>query len=347
MKNKISNQYKEKYQNVNLSGFYENRYNSLVKCDEPLIVIASVMRSGGNLLNRLLDGHKQLRTYHSELLFGVMSDISSTNEALNISRFPIFQSELDFNNIFNALTENDPFIEQAMQSGWVKVNYDRPLPFCYDRKFHRDIFLKLCEYGVKGNRDILNNFVTGFFNSYLDCQGLYEKKKYTTTYWPEFLIYNKNIEDYFSVYPDGKIISIIRNPLQWAGSAKKRSPNLFNLQYMDELWLESVNMTLSLKDKYKDNIILLNLDDLVLNTTATMNELSSFLGLDFQNEMIEPTINSMPVEANSINNELQVTGIVSDVLKSYEKVLSANDISDVTKRYFPVYEFACSKSLMF
>ena len=104
MKNKISNQYKEKYQNVNLSGFYENRYNSLVKCDEPLIVIASVMRSGGNLLNRLLDGHKELRTYHSELLFGVMSDISSTNEALNISRFPIFQSELDFNK-FCEITE--------------------------------------------------------------------------------------------------------------------------------------------------------------------------------------------------------------------------------------------------
>ena len=44
------------------------------------IAIINSMRSGGNLLNRLLDSHPQILTNHSETFFGVFSDTSEKSK---------------------------------------------------------------------------------------------------------------------------------------------------------------------------------------------------------------------------------------------------------------------------
>ena len=279
--------------------FYNYRVNNLVSCNQPLIAISSVMRSGGNLLNRLFDGHSQLRTYHSELLFGVMSDFTVKNDALEISKFPLISNSSSYEDLFDQLSRNDPFINNAIESGWVKVNYDNPKPFYYDRQLHKKIFLSICGESKKIiARNILNNYVTGYFNSYIDYQGLYSNDKiYTSTYWPGFIMSNTNVDRFMAEYPDGFIISVIRNPLQWAGSAKKRRPKEFSLDYMDSLWSKSIRN--SIKHSVNSNVILLDFDHLINNTQNVMAGLCNLISIKYSDSLIHPTFNSMPIEANS------------------------------------------------
>jgi len=350
MKNETDFEKRNNYGHVDLSGFYKYRINNFVKCDEPLISIASVMRSGGNLLNRLFDSHSHLRTYHSELLFGVMSDFTSKNKKLKSARFPFYEHFNDVEAIFDELSTNDPFIGKAMYNGWVKVNYEKPLPFFYDRSFHKEIFIKLCTKGNLNQRKILDNYVTGFFNSYIDCQGIYSSdKQYVTTYWPGFVLIESNVERFLSVYPDGKLISIIRNPLQWAGSTKKRASERasdpFNFDYMDKLWLDSVKKSVLFKKKYPNKFILIDFKNLVVNTERMMIELCGALGLPFENSMTSPTINSIPVEANSINKENQLVGIVHAVLNSYKYILNEEEIVEINDRYSGIYNDSDSMML--
>ena len=326
--------------------FEKQRFQNIVRCDEPLIAIGSVMRSGGNLLNRLFDNHGELRTYHSELLFSVLSDYI-VYEPLKAARFPIYKGLTDTDYIFEDLAnKNDIYLLSAARKGFVKVNYDNPLPFLYKRKLHKKIFRYLCNKGVSKQRDIFNNYLTGFFNSYIDYQSLYGfRKKYTTVYWPGFVLFQENVDKFFSVYPDGKIISIMRNPLQWAGSAKKRRPAEFNTDYMDSHWLKSAKNSIYFNDKYGDSFVLVEFDDIVRKTRKMMMKLCDKLGLSFESLMTYPTFNGMPIEANSINTENQQLGIVSNILESYEKILTREEIVIVKDRYIKTYKTAIDFAL--
>ena len=79
----------------------------IVNIHLPAIGIINSMRSGGNMLNRLLDSHPQLLTNHSETFFGVFSD-SSEKSKHQIRRFNRkYNKKLNIKNIFRDLTEND------------------------------------------------------------------------------------------------------------------------------------------------------------------------------------------------------------------------------------------------
>lgn len=320
--------------------FSKNRINNIINCNQPLIAIASVMRSGGNLLNRFFDGHSQLRTYHSEMLFGVLNDLTLTKgHVLKIQHFPLIDSHYGSEDIFNQLSKNDPYIKEMGKSGgWVKVNYNNPRPFFYDAQLHKNIFMQICR-NTDSTRDILDKYITSYFNSYIDYQGLYsDDKLFTTTYWPDFIMDDINIERFFMSYPTGFIISIIRNPLQWAGSAKKRRPKEFNYDYMDSLWKKSADS--SINWSCNNNVILIDFDDLINNTNYIMNKLCKLIGIKYSDTLCNPTFNSMSIEGNSINRENQKTNIVKTVLHSYNEVLNDSEIKEISERYLPLFNSA-------
>lgn len=320
--------------------FEKHRLNNITQCKEPLLAISSVMRSGGNLLKRLFDGHSQLRTYHSELLFSVAS---SSDPAYQFNKFPIHRNSEDLEYIFKFLTKNDWYLQLASFDGFVKTNYDNPLPFIYKRRLHKKIFIDLCKNHKPSQREILNNYITGFFNAYIDYQSLYGiDKKYTTTYWPGFVLCKENIDRFFSVYNDGKIVHIFRNPFSWAGSAKKRAPQLFNKEYMDNLWLKSTENAIFFKEKYLQNFICIDFDNLLSKTEEVMMTLCSNLKLQYENSMAYPTFNGMAIEANSVNIENRGYGIVKNVLKSYEKILTKDDLTFIGENYSEIYRHAKS-----
>ena len=313
----------------------KQKLSNVVPCSEPIVAIGSMMRSGGNLLNRLLDGHIELRTYHSELLFGVYSDFINPKQPTLLSKFPIFDDLHKPRRIFQKLIRKEKALTKAAFKGFIKVK--PPVSFIYKRRLHKKIFLEQCSKGVSNSRQIFDNYLTGFFNSYIDCQSLHGHKKFITTYWPGFTLCEENVDRFFLAYPQGKIIHIFRSPYSWAGSAKKRDPERFNWQYMDQLWLASTEIGIAWKQKHDQNFLCIDFDDLVVDTSKIMKTLSEKLDIEYSNSLIYPTFNRQAIAANSIHIENQKKGIVSEVLTGYKKVISNEEIEIIRKRYSKIF----------
>src|SRR5436305_6700735 len=65
-----------------------SRWESLVTVDQPLVLISQVQRSGGTLVNMLLDGHPELHVYPYELRGGRSSVEKSRWPVLDLSATP-------------------------------------------------------------------------------------------------------------------------------------------------------------------------------------------------------------------------------------------------------------------
>ena len=87
----------------------------------------------------------------------------------------------------------------------------------------RHLFMELADRAeVTSQRDILNLYMTAFFNGWLDNQNLYgEDKRWVTAFAARTTMFPGNVEKIFADYPDGRIISIIREPVGWYASAAK------------------------------------------------------------------------------------------------------------------------------
>jgi len=272
-----------------------------------------------------------------------LSDFTVDDPNAKMTKFPIYEDyELqNVKKILNDLVKIDSNLKYAAFNGYVKGTFHDPLPFIYDWKLHKKIFLQMSLGSRLTQRDIFNNYLTGFFNAYLDCQFHYESgKQYSTTYWPGFNIYNENVERFFTIYPDGIILHMIRSPLSWAGSAKKRQPHKFGRKYMDSLWLRSTQNAISFRKAYPKSFIIIDFDDLVRNTKSTMRNLCTNIGLNYNSSMELPTFNSMPILANSIHKEMQQEGIVKDVEFSWKRVLNKEEVSEIVGAYNEVYDKA-------
>ena len=316
---------------------------NIVLCNEPILGIASVMRSGGNLIIRLLDGHSQIRNYPSEFLFGVVSD--HTIRGIRESLFPIFNNLQGYKDIFNELSRTDSGPVYQSFHGFRKSGDDQ-FPFEYSRKVHEKFFEKLTRQNSSEQRDIMNNYLSGFFNAYFNYQSLYGgDKKYTATYWPNFVRFKENVERFFSIYPDGKIIHMLRNPLSWAGSAKKRRPMEYSKDYMDDYWGLSTKNAIYLKNKYLEKYILIDFTSLVTNTVESMQALCIQLCLRYEKSMELPTFNRMPIVANSRVKANQRFGVVPDVIDAYKQVLTKDDIAFVENCFMDLYQEAKKASI--
>ena len=133
----------------------------------PAIGIVNSMRSGGNMLNRLLDSHPQLLTNHSETFFGVFSD-SSEKSKYQLRRFNgNYDKKLNIKNIFRHLIENDSIHISSSKNGWVKTNYNQPIRYEYNLDLHYKFFQQtLKHFPDCSYRKILDIYTNSFFNSF-------------------------------------------------------------------------------------------------------------------------------------------------------------------------------------
>jgi hypothetical protein len=293
------------------------RRENVVPVREPVALICQAQRSGGTLLARLFDGHPQCHAHPHELLIGYPKP--HTWPELPLDEKP----EVWFAKL------KEGYLSTLFLKGRRKVPLKAPgekskgsYPFLLPPALQRVLFLE--EVGrrspIQSEREVLDCYMTSLFNGWLDNQNLRGAEKRWVVAFSPRRAWGEGLERFFEIYPDGRLISILRDPLSWYTSAQGRDPEA-DVEGLLELWKRSAREILEADRRHGGRVCVVRFDELVLDTSGAMRRLAEFLGIDFDPQLTVPTFNGYPVGPNS-SYETSQTGVLTDPVERYRELLS-------------------------
>jgi hypothetical protein len=131
-----------------------------------------------------------------------------------------------------------------------------------------------------------------------------------------------------SVYPDGRMISVVRDPRSWFASAREWSLEWKNIDHAMAVWHQAADAEFKARELLGDRLHLLVFDDLIRKTEKTMRALARYLRIRFTPELLVPTFNSLPIKANS-SFEVKDYSVIQQPPDRYRSVLSASEIKQI------------------
>lgn len=280
---------------VEIDQVYKTRLERMVRLEQPLVLISQIQRSGGTLLSQLFDGHPQCHVHPFELHIGnprkwIWPDLDLTADPTTW-----------FANLFERVTT------QLFREGYSKYSRsgnEKPdtYPFLLLPNLQRELFM-YCVSSVKisSQREILNCYMTSYFNAWLDYQKMYAQNvSYIVAFTPRLIMYKESLERYFRDYPDGKLISIVREPKSWYTSAHRHNFRDYpNPTDAVQVWKQSVEAMIESKKKYGHKVYLISFEKMLHDVEGCMRSLSAYLGIDFDNSLLTPTFQGMSIKADS------------------------------------------------
>jgi hypothetical protein len=293
------------------------RRENVVAVREPLVLICQAQRSGGTLLARLFDGHPECHAHPHELLIGYPRP--HTWPELPLDEEP----EVWFAKL------KEGYLSTLFLKGRRKVPLKAPgekskggYPFLMPPAFQRLLFLE--EVGrrapIGSEREVLDCYMTSLFNAWLDNQNLRGARKRWVVAFSPRRAWGEGLERFFGIYPDGRLISILRDPLSWFTSAQGRDPGA-EPQGLLELWKRSAREMLEAERRFGERVYVVRFEELVLETAGTMRGLADWLGIEFDERLAIPTFNGYPVGPNS-SYETNRTGVLTEPVARYKQLLS-------------------------
>ena len=253
----------------------------------PLALVSQISYSGGSLLGRLLDGHSKLHAYPHA--FAVDSPNKGFWPAIDIKGKP--QEWL--NIISKAIGAAG--IQEGLKQG--QENNAR-FPFMYLPVLQKQIFIKYLEsVGPLNTRHVFNAHMTACFGAWLNYQNHGLEKKFVTAYAPGLTMQDEAINNFFEIYPDGGLISIIRDPEHWFVSAFRLEPQSYgDAESALSRWQESVRSAIQIRKKFGERVCLIKFEDLVTQTESVMRFLSEFLAIPYEDILLKPTFNGIAIQ---------------------------------------------------
>ncbi len=275
----------------------------------PLVLISQIQRSGGSLLSQLFDGHSELHAHPYELKTGYPKKY----------QWPRIDLDDTPGHWFEVLFEDN--VIKNFREGYRKgAKYDTTFPFVFLPALQRRLFMQVIGRG-RGltQRDIFDAYMNAYFSAWINNQNYSGGKKYITAFTPRLTMRKGNTEAFFDTYPDGRLISIIRDPRNWFPSACRHE--IKKNKYRDITaallqWTRSARCMLHDKARFGDRVCILRFEDLIEKTEAVMRHLTGFLGIEFEDILLVPTFNKSPIKANT-SFSLEQPGIMTSTLSRY------------------------------
>lgn len=273
----------------------QRRADHPVAVTQPLLLISQIQRSGGTLLSRLFDGHPACFAHPWELQWNV------SHKAL----WPNLRDTASPRPLFEKLTEK--WLPRMIS----KARLDKTLrnhggaPFVFDRELQQQIFTTMVRRASPpSRRAILDAYLTSLFNAWLDYAGLDTgPKQYVTAFTPRLIMYPDQVAEMRRDYPDGLLVSIVRDPVSWFASARRHRPNTYGeVEHAIALWTASTRATLTAHEDDPERTIGLMFDDLVGRTDRTMRAICDRTALAFDESLRTPSVNGYRVASNSSFN---------------------------------------------
>jgi hypothetical protein len=313
------------------------RRENVIPVREPLALVCQAQRSGGTLLARLFDGHPQCHAHPHELHIGERRPHT----------WPDFSLDESPDLWLDKLREE--YIAALFHRGRRVIPLktpDRPHqepgrhPFILPPELQRLIFLDEVERRapISSEREILDCYMTALFNAWLDNQNLYTADKRWVVAFSPRRAWGDGLERYFQIYPDGRLISILRDPWGWYTSAQGRDPSA-DMDVLLDAWKRSAGEMLRASREHGEQFCVVRFEELVLDTPKAMTRLADFLDIEYTPTLAVPTFNSFPVGANSSFETTEV-GVVTDPVERAAKLLSDEQRERITSACAELYEDA-------
>ena len=306
----------------------------------PLALISQIQRSGGTLLAQLFVGHPEIHAHPHELKIGKPKKYI----------WPKIDLNDNFERWFYILFEDD-IIEHFKGGYRTERKQDETFSFILLPSLQKKIFLRYLDSVESITlRDVFDAYMTSYFGAWVNYQNSYGQKKYITAFTARLAMDKGNVDSFFEVYPDGRLISIIRDPKNWFPSALRHNEYIKRDKYTDmnlalSQWRESALTTLRNKETYGDNVCIIRFEDLIGKTEEVMRHLSNFLDIEFDDTLLTPTFNGFPIKANT-SFESEQHGIMRSTL-SRHKTLSDEDVKTIDTLTSNEYEMVLNQAATF
>jgi hypothetical protein len=318
----------------------ENLHDSCIKhlhpVTKPLVLISQIQRSGGSLLSQLCDGHPQLHAHPHELKIGYPNKYIWPQ--LDLNDHPKHWFEM----LFESNVVNHFKVGYKKQKNMVDT-----FLFLFIPSVQREMFLDyLKSIEEISQRDVFDAYMTSYFGAWLNNQNTSGKKKFITAFTARLAMDKDNMESFFEIYPDGRLITIIRNPKNWYPSASRHKPLIYgDINKSLDLWQTSAKAMLRNKDRYIDRVCILTFEDLVGKTESVVRYLAKFLEIKFDDILLTPTFNKFPVKANT-SFKAKRHGIINSTLNRY-KSLSNEELDIIDHMTKELYHNVLSQAVRF
>jgi len=312
--------------NIHLASFCRSYFEHVEPVTFPLALISEIQRSGGSLLSQLFDGHPQVHAHPHELKIGYPKKYIWPEIDLKTS--PERWFEILFEDI----------VVRHLRYGYKKMEkYSDTFLFAFLPALQKKFFLQYLDAieSIK-LRDVFDAYMTSYFGAWVNNQNILGSKKFITAFTPRLSMMPENMKAFFNIYPDGLLISVIRDPKNWFPSASRH-----NLEKYGDLgkalsqWNESAEGMLRNKERYGDRVCIIRFEDLVKRTEAVMRYLAKFLSIQFDDILLTPTFNKTPIKPNT-SFKLENSGIISSVLDRY-KTLGQEELQVIDEMTGKIY----------
>jgi hypothetical protein len=149
------------------------------------------------------------------------------------------------------------------------------------------------------------------------------------------------------VYPDGWLINIVREPLGWYASVKKRAAEdekpkrsakkrlYAGFEQVEAAYLDNIRSIYANRTLFGDRYVLVDYGDLVADTETTARALAACLGLDWHPSLTRQTFNGMPIQPN--------TSFQGEGAGNRSSILTAEDVDRISDGpMMAAYRTTCS-----
>jgi hypothetical protein len=321
---------------IHLESLYKSCVEHTRPVTSPLALISQVQRSGGTLLSQLFDGHPELHAHPHELKIGYPTKY--TWPKLNLSDNP--------NRWLETLFEYS--VLSHFRKGYKKEKKrDDAFLFLFLPSVQREIFLDyLGSIQALRIRDVFDAYMTSYFGAWLNNQNSTGHKKFITAFTARLAMRTGNMVSFFETYPDGRLISLLRDPKNWYPSAIRHRPRVCkDIQEGVDLWKQSAQAMARNRERYGDRVCILTFEDLITKTKSVMEYLAAFLEIGFEDILLEPTFNKYPIRANT-SFAAEKNGIIESTLNRY-KTLSRDELDFIENTTNDLYEQIQSLAIRF
>jgi hypothetical protein len=297
----------------------------LVPVDQPLVLITQAQRSGGTLLQRLLDGHPQCHVFPFQFR-GIdaavklgLSDPAAAWDVLHDAKLV------------------DRFRRGHRQRKHEVLQDESVFPFTLPPDLQRAIY-DACVTRVDriGTRSLIECYLTAFFNAWLDYVNLRGPKRWVVAFEPGIARGAARRSRMRRLYPDGQILSIVRDPWTWYASASRWEPRWQDREDALDHWCRVADGTRSWKRRVGDDLHLIRFDDLLQRTQETMRKVAAWLEIEYRPSLLEPTFNGHPIRANTSFADV-ATEISVKPLERARETLDEDDMTYITERAGRLY----------